>query len=161
MSRVRALMAMVALPLAAALAAVAPACGRPCRQVTTTPVELECEPGAVFTGELHLDDAAVFESFLALECIPSASPDQVAAIVGSVDFLQDVVFVAVGTRAMQSRCIESRAAASVSACDDGLRVAFNDHLTGEPACVGLWTVAFALAREDMRAALGTDEPVAF
>lgn len=148
-----------ALSAAAALAAFLGACGRPCRQLDVQPIELACEPGAPFLGELHLDDAAVFESFLSLECLPTSSPDQIAVLVDGVDFLNDVVFVAVGPRQVQTRCIESRKAASVAACDDGLRVAFDDHLSSAPVCTGNWTVAFSLAREDMRAALGsTDLP---
>lgn len=145
--------------VAVALVAVATlggtvSCGRPCRTLETRALDVQCEVGSVWEGELHFDDAAVFESWLSLECLPSSSPEQIGALVGSVDFLTDVVFVAVGRRMVQSRCIESREAASVAACDDGLRVAFEDDLSGSADCLGRWTVAFALAREDMRAALG-------
>ena len=135
---------------------LAPACGRPCRSVATTPLDLQCEPGAVYEGELHYDDAAVFESFLSLECLPSSSPQQIAAVVDGVYFGHDAVFVAVGRRQVQTRCVEERDAGSVEVCVDGLRVAFDDRLSNEPDCPGRWTVAFTIAREDLRAALGTD-----
>lgn len=131
-----------------------PSCGRPCRTLTTQPLDVQCEVGSVYEGELHLDDPAVFESFLSLECIPSAPAEEIAALVASVDFTRDAVFVAVGRRQVQTRCIESREAANVAACDDGLRVAFEDDLSASFDCVGRWTVAFTLAREDLRAALG-------
>lgn len=143
--------------IAVGVLALAPghaACGRPCRPITVAPLELQCDADAFYEGELHYDDAAVFESFLSQDCMPSASPEQVAAIVGGVDFLANVVFVAVGPRQVAGRCVERRDAALVQACDDGLRVAFDDRLSTDEECVGRWTVAFSLAREDLRAALG-------
>ncbi len=131
-------------------------CGRPCRAIAVTPIELQCEADAVYEGELHYDDAAVFESFLSLECLPSWPPEQITAIVGSVDFLTSVVFVAVGRRQVQTRCVEQRDAAVVQVCDDGLRVAFDDRLSNDLECAGRWTVAFTLPREELRAALGDE-----
>ena len=138
----------------ASMQATSAGCGRPCRSVAVQAIDVECETGSVWEGELHLDDAAVFESWLSQECLPSSSPEQVGALVDSVDFLNDAVFVAAGRRMVQSRCIESREAADVAVCDDGLRVSFDDKLSGSVDCLGRWTVVFALAREDLRAALG-------
>lgn len=138
----------------AALPTAVAGCGRPCRTVEILAIDVQCETGSVWEGELHLDDAEVFESWLSQECLPSSSPEQIGALVDSVDFLNDAVFVAAGRRMVQSRCIESREAANVAVCDDGLRVAFDDKLSSSVDCLGRWTVAFALAREDLRAALG-------
>ncbi|MBI1947387.1 MAG: hypothetical protein HYS27_16960 [Deltaproteobacteria bacterium] len=158
---VRAALAVVVVGAAGALLALAaPGCGRPCRAVATTPIDLQCEAGAVYEGELHYDDAAVFESFLSLECLPSSSPEQIAAVVGAVDFTNDAAFVAVGRRLVQTRCVEARDAATVEVCDGGLRVSFDDRLSNAvDDCPGRWTVAFSLARDDLRAALGTDAAV--
>lgn len=141
---------------AALVVSIAPACGRPCRPAVTTTLDLQCEPGSVYQGELHYDDAAVFESFLSLECLPTSSPEQIAAVVGGIDFSHEAVFVAVGPRLVQTRCVESRDIASVEVCADGLRVSFDDQLSNATVCPGRWTVAFTIAREDLRAALGTD-----
>lgn len=154
--RARAILAVTVGALASVTAPFMTSCGRPCRAITVTPLELQCETDAVYEGELHYDDAAVFESFLSQDCLPSSSPDQIAGLVDSVDFLTNAVFVAVGRRQVAERCVEERDAAAVQVCDDGLRVAFDDRLSTDAECLGRWTVAFALAREDLRAALGDD-----
>jgi len=83
-----------------------------------------------------------------------AIDEERAAVVQSVDFLTNVVFVAVGDRAQVGRCIEDRQADVVEVCDEGLRVAFSDQVTDASPCAGKWTVAFQLPREEMRAAIG-------
>ena len=150
------------LALLGALACVVAtlSCGRPCRAIAVTPVALACDAAAAFEGENHFDDRATFETFLESdECLPDADDAARAEVLESVDFLNDVVFVAVGDRGQTGaagevlRCIESRAADVVEVCDDGLRIAFADRVTDATPCPGKWTVAFQLPREEMRAAL--------
>lgn len=142
-----------------ALAAIAGAsCGRPCRGIATVPIDLACDGLGTFTGELHFDDRATFETFLAgAQCIPDATDEQRAAIAGSVDFLTNVAFIAVGDRAQLGRCIEAREADAVEVCDDGLRIAFADRISDDTACGGKWTIALQVPRAEMRAALQDDD----
>lgn len=128
-------------------------CGRPCRAVDVKPVSFACAPSAPFRGERHFDDAATFESFLELECMPEAAAEDVTALVDQVDFTRDAIFVAAGDRAQAGRCVSERKADEVEVCDDGLHVAFADRLAESSACGGTWTVAFALPRAELRAAL--------
>jgi hypothetical protein len=128
-------------------------CERPCRVIAVTPVVLECEATSTFSGEIHFDDRATFQTFLrSAECLPDAADEDVTAILDSVSFLEDVVFVAVDSRAQLGRGLEQRVADVVEVCEDGLRIAFADKVTAEEACPGKWTVSFALPREEMRAA---------
>jgi hypothetical protein len=131
----------------------ATACGPGCRTISTRALPLVCEPTATFTGELHFDNAATFETFLEQQCAPSLTSDSRTALVSSVDFAQEGVFVAVDANAQPGRCIQKRAAAETDVCTDGLRVAFDDVVTDSGSCPGRWTVAFALSRDDLRTAL--------
>lgn len=136
----------------AVLPVVGAAC-LPCHPVTTTPIALDCDAGAAFTGELHFDSAASFRSFLNDRCLLESSNEAIEAIVADVDFGVDAVFVARGPRDSAGRCITERGAESVNVCDDGLRVVFDDVESSDAACGGSWTVAFKLPRDEMRAAL--------
>jgi hypothetical protein len=156
--------AVVVVAGAAAVAAVVAcvelaACGQGCRNVDVKPVSLECSPTATFNGEIHFDDAATFASFLVDDCLLDAGDDERQAVVDSVDFTKDAVFVSSGVRQANERCISERKTDGVDVCDDGLRVGFADTLTDDDPCPGRWTVAFAIGRSDMRAAL--DTPVGF
>lgn len=141
--------------------ALACGCGRPCRRIDVTPLPLACASTSSFFGELHFDDAATFESFLEIECLPDAEDAVVKDIVDSVDFTVDAVFVAVGDRAQTGRCIGERESDGVDVCEDGLRVGFSDVLRDEAACSGKWTVAFSLPRAELRAALDTPSSTGF
>lgn len=146
MRRVPILVAIVALVVTSL------GCGRPCRKIAVTPVQLRCQSASTFSGELHFDDRATFESFLTAECLPDATDGEVAAVLDAVDFLADVVFVAVDDRAQVGRCLETRTPEVVEVCQDGLRVSFGDNITDALDCPGKWTVAFTLPRAEMRAA---------
>jgi hypothetical protein len=131
-----------------------------CRTVAAKPLAVECAPSSSFRGELHFTDADAFRSFLTDRCLLSA--DAAAGVVDDVDFGVDGVFVARGPRAAPGRCVEHRVVDDVSVCVDGLRVAFADDVTGATPCVGDWTVAVALPRAELRAALAEEsqEPLA-
>jgi len=150
----------VRTPLAAVLAAAvvgAIASCTPCRRVETTPIELDCSANAEFVGELHLDTAASWRSFLTDRCLPEGRDAEIDALVDDVDFTVDAVFVARNLRQGASRCIEARAADSVDVCDEGLRVIFRDDESGDATCAGHWTVAFVLPRGELRAAVDDDD----
>lgn len=136
---------------------VAAAACTPCRRIETKPIELDCEGGAAFTGELHFDSADSYRSFLTDRCLPTSNSSEVEDLVDAVDFTVDAVFVARGARAGSLRCIEERATESVDVCDDGLHVVFDDVESGDASCGGSWTVAFALPREELRAAIDDDQ----
>jgi hypothetical protein len=135
--------------------ATASSCGPACRDVAIEPLDLECEENGEFSGELHFDSAASFDTFVAQQCLPSASTDEVEAVVDSVDFGARGVFVAKGPNsASTERCIVERDAERAQVCEDGLKVYFRDRTTNDdPDCTGTWTTAFTLAREDLRAVL--------
>lgn len=124
----------------------------PCRRVETTPIAVDCDQAAAFTGELHFDTADSYRNFLNDRCLLEASDEAIGALVDDVDFSTDAVFVARGSRGGANRCITERAAETVNVCEDGLRVVFADVETREE-CGGLWTVAFKLPRDELRAAL--------
>jgi hypothetical protein len=128
-----------------------------CRPVQTRELGLECSADAAFRGELHIDSAENFRSFLTDRCLPGADDATVDAVVEGVDFGAEAVFVARGSRAGVSRCIEARAAESVDACNDGLKIVFDDVESGDTVCPGDWTIAFALSRQDLRSALDADQ----
>ncbi len=145
---------LVVLVVLAAFVAIATlGCGRPCRAVAVEAVDLGCQSTGSFNGEMHFDDVPTFEAFLESDqCLPDAVDDERAAVVDTVDFLSNVLFVAVDSKEQLGRCIEEREADVVEVCDDGLRIAFADRVTDESPCPGKWTVAFQLPREEMRAA---------
>jgi hypothetical protein len=138
-----------------AIVAACEGCGPACRAIDVQPLPLEC---TAFDGDLHLDDPVVWESFLEIQCLPDVSREALEELVASVDMSEDAVFVSAGVRAPQpGRCIEGRAVAAVEVCDDGLRVAFDDEVSAADPCTGSWTVAFALPRSELRAALADEE----
>lgn len=128
-----------------------------CRPISTTELDLECENNAQpFTGELHFDSEATYDTFLSHQCIPNASAGAIDQQKDLIDFSQDAVFVAVGPSAIDAdRCVEERELDSVSVCDSGLKVYFKDTYTdSEFGCPDIrWTVAFSLSRDDLRTAL--------
>lgn len=127
-----------------------------CRTVDATPLPAVVCDGADFEGELHFDAAATFRSFLRDRCMTQASDDTLDAITNSVDFNTRAAFVAVGSRAGVGRCVQARAAGSVEACEEGLRIVFDDVTTADPVCAGVWTVALSLPRGELRAALADE-----
>ena len=135
----------------------------PCRSVEARALDFACAPNA-FTGEIHLDSGAVFESFLGDRCLPDATPEEILEIVAvaAVDFQRDAVLVSSGLRSGLGRCVATRKADSVAVCSDGLRIIFDDTLADidEAACSGTWTVAVVLPRTELRAALQAHEDVA-
>ena len=137
---------------------LAAGCGSGCRVIDVVEQPLLCDANATFVGENHFDDAATYESFLSGECLPNNTPADLDSRVSAVDFSVNAVFVAVGAKNLgTSRCITTRALDRVEACTDGMRVSFLDDLVEDAVCPGTWTVAFALSRADLRAAL-PDEP---
>jgi hypothetical protein len=124
-----------------------------CRPVETRPLALDCAAAATFRGELHLDSAETFRSFLSDRCLTEATATEIDAVVAGVDFTTEAVFVARGARGSIARCLESRVTESVDVCGDGLKVIFEDEESGDDVCPGDWTIAFALQRADLRAAL--------
>jgi hypothetical protein len=136
------------------VAAATMSCARPCRSIAVERLALECQTGGTFNGEIHFDDVPTFEAFLESDqCLPEAVDEERAAVVDSVDFLNNALFIAVGTKGQLQRCIEEREADLVEICDDGLRISFADRISDELPCDGKWTVAFQLPREEMRAAI--------
>ena len=147
------LVALVGCVVGVGLVSSTVSCGRPCRAIAVQPVELRCQDTSTFTGEIHFDDRATFASFLESDdCLPLSEADEVTAILDSVDFLEDAVFVASDVRALSGRCIAKRDAEVVEVCNDGLRLSFGDDVTDDTECPGKWTVSFALPRAEMRAA---------
>ena len=130
-------------------------CGDACRGIDVKPMALVCSVSGSFAGEIHFDDAASFSSFLLDECLPDANEADRQALVDNVDFTRDAVFVAAGLRQQQTRCISDRKQDGVQVCQDGLRVGFADTISDTSPCSGKWTVAFALPRAELRAALDT------
>lgn len=129
-------------------------CGDDCRAVEHRALAIDCEGG--FSGELHFDAAATFDTFLQQRCLLAPSDAEVAGLLASVDFSDEAVVVASRPRTLaDGRCIATRSLADVSVCGDGLRVDFVDaYETALDACpVSNWTVAFVLSRDDLRTAL--------
>ena len=134
-----------------AVAATAVGCS-PCRSIETTPIAIDCSPAAAFSGELHFDTAESYRNFLNDRCLLEASDEAIDALVDDVDFSTEAVFVARGSRGGVNRCLQERSAETVNVCEDGLRVVFAD-VESREECGGLWTVAFKLPRDELRAAL--------
>jgi len=129
-----------------------------CRPVTTRDLALECSAASTFRGELHFDSADTWRSFLTDRCLFDATPEQIDAAVGAVDFSREAVFIARGARGGAARCLEARGVETVDACGDGLRIVFADDESGDALnCPGDWTVTFALSRADLRSALDADD----
>ena len=64
-------------------------------------------------------------------------------------------------RLVGERCITARDVESVEVCTSGLRLSLLDRLSPDAAtCTGRYTLAFALARADLRAALGASAALA-
>lgn len=130
-------------------------CGAPCRDIEVRPLELQCSPTSSFTGELHFDSAATFDTFLRQQCLLGDDSPAADAALQSVDFDTEGVFLAAGPHALRQRCLSARELGSVQVCSTGLKVYFHDEYRAEGGnCPGTrWTVAFALPREELRAAL--------
>ena len=120
---------MRALPLA--LLVLLASCSPPCRTIAVAPLALICQDLSTFTGEVHFEERATFESFLSAECLPEATDAEITAILDSVNFAEDVVFVAVNNRAQAGRCLRTRVADGVEVCQDGLRISFSDGVVDE------------------------------
>jgi len=138
------------------------ACGPYCRPIEVRPLAVECENLDIgqFQGELHFDSAPPFETFLSQQCMPNAAEDRLAQIVESVDFTREGVFVVAGRNNLDStRCVETRELDDAEVCTNGLRVYFEDsYRSVDRGCPsGVWTVAFALSRADLAAALEAGE----
>lgn len=146
------------LAIAASLALLS-SCGAPCRGIDTRPLELECAATSTFTGELHVDSEATFDTFLRQDCLAGndAEADRVLA---SVDFRTEAVFVARGShRVTNERCLESRDLDEAQVCTTGLKLYFLDEERSPEGCPSTqWTVALVLSRDDMRAALEAAGP---
>ena len=130
-------------------------CGPACRDVAIEELDVECDENSEFSGELHFDSAATFDTFVRQQCLPDATDAEVQDIVDSVDFGARGVFVAKGPNGLApDRCVVEREAERAQVCEDGLKVYFRDRTTNDdPDCTGSWTTAFTLAREDLRAVL--------
>ncbi len=128
-----------------------------CRPATTRPLNIDCAVDSTWRGELHLDSAATWRSFLTDQCLIGEAPEVIDAMVDAVDFTSEAVVVARGPRAGVSRCLEAREVETVDICETGVRVVFDDVESGEEVCPGDWTVAFALPRDDLRSALLANE----
>ena len=157
--------ATTSLPwILALLALAASSCGLPCRTVSVSELDFECEPLAPFRGEAHFDSAATLETFLVQDCLAAeGAEEEAAAILAQVDFGTDAVMVVSGDAVLDNgaRCILQRRLGACEVCDDGLKVSFDDVETdGAAGCAqSRWTVAFALPREDLRAALAAGDAV--
>lgn len=150
------------LAMSAVVVALAPAvsCGGGCRVIETRPLDYTCvgEPPR-FTGELHFEREATFETFLRQQCLFSPLDSEVQVITGDVDWSREATFVAVGPADIDDRCITQREVDVVEVCDDGLQVSFADEVAAaSDSCdAPRWTVSFVLSREDLRAALDAAE----
>jgi hypothetical protein len=128
-----------------------------CRPTAARTLAVDCVTDASWRGELHLDSAATWRSFLVDRCLVGEPPEVIDEWVRAVDFTQEAVVVAKGARGSVSRCLEAREVETVDVCDSGVRVLFEDVESGEQVCPGDWTVAFALPRDDLRSALLANE----
>jgi hypothetical protein len=147
---------LVGATVVAGVAVAVGACAD-CRNVETRELGIECNADASFQGELHFDSAGTYRTFLSDRCLPGEDAAAIDAIVGDVDFGTEAVFVARGARAGVSRCIEARAAETVEACGEGLKIVFDDVESADPVCPGDWTIALAMPRQELRSALDADE----
>jgi hypothetical protein len=141
--------------LALAASLLAASCGVQCRGIDVRELDLACNETLSPLGELHFDSAASFDTFLRQQCLFGADPASIDAIVESVDFTTEAVFVAVNLRAEAGRCLVDRELDGVQVCTEGLKLGFIDEASTDVACGGVWTVAFVLDRGDLRAALAT------
>jgi hypothetical protein len=143
------------VPAVLCAALLAGSCGAPCRDIQARPLEFECSDDPLgFLGELHFDSASSFETFLRQQCLDD--PGDADAILEQVDFGSEGVFVATGRDNLDAqRCLRSRELESAQVCTTGLKLYFRDELQSpELVCAETrWTVAFALPREDLRAAI--------
>jgi hypothetical protein len=159
--RVGAGLTLAVLPLALPVAVSSTSgCGPYCRDIEATELPVDCESPPRFTGEIHFDNLATFDTFLRQQCLPTASVDEIEAIEDQVDFDTHAVFVAVGPAAIDNtRCVTRRDLDRAQVCSDGLKVVFDDdYASADEGCTGArWTVAFSLTREDLRAALEAGE----
>ena len=96
--------------VATLLVSLAPvACGTPCREIATRSLDFECAAVASFTGELHFDSRATFDTFLRQQCLPNAERAQADDIMDGVDFTTEAVFVAAGPHRLDDqRCLVSQ-----------------------------------------------------
>ena len=156
----RAAVVVAATIVMGVVVAQANACGDDCRTITVKDAGLTCSTTSTFTGEIHFDDAATYQSFLLTDCLPDVDDDTRQKLVDAIDFTKDAVFVAVGLKQDPggARCIQDRKDAAVEVCGEGLRVDFNDQISDANPCPGKWTVAFALPRAELRAALLASPP---
>jgi len=137
-------------------ALLAASCGTPCRGIETRALDFECSASATFTGELHFDSRATFDTFLRQQCLSIAQQDTVDALLDEVDFDTEAVFVAAGPHRLDDqRCLVTRELDGAQVCTTGLKIYFADQMQRADAqCPGTrWTVAFALPREELRAAV--------
>ena len=131
-------------------------CSTPCESISHRAIELRCDPVVGFSGEIHIDSRATFETFLRAQCLLPDDEVRIELALNAVDFSQEVVFIAVRPMsAGNGTCLLQRGLGDVEICDDGLNVIFADDDYADPsACPnGNWTIAFALSRDDMRKAL--------
>lgn len=149
--------------LVALVAAFSSSCGTPCRTIETRPLELTCAQTSNFAGELHFDSEETFDTFLRQQCLADDEDALADQLIASVDFSSEAVFVARGRHAIDStRCLESRELDEAQVCETGLKLYFADKTREVETCPGTrWTVAFILAREDLRAALDAADSSSF
>ncbi len=129
-----------------------------CRSVAVQPLDFECTSG--FVGEIHLDSRGSFDTFLRQECLLDASDEDITELLDAVDFEQDAVFVAAGLDGLgDARCLENRELDDAQVCSNGLKVLFSDvfRTIDEQCPATTWTVAFAIDRAELRAALDAAE----
>ena len=135
-------------------------CGAFCRDVETRELMFSCEDGGSrFTGEIHFEREATFRTFLEQQCLTQTSQADIEAHIESVDWDTEAVFVAVGPPNVDAtRCVDERRLERAQVCSDGLKVYFADvYGQSDFGCAGpRWTVAFAMKRSDLRAALDAE-----
>lgn len=132
------------------------ACTSPCQSVSYRVIDLRCDPLVGFSGEIHFDNRASFDTFLRSQCLLPDDDVRIESALAAVDFSHEALFVAVRPMiAGNGTCLLERNVDDVAICDDGLNVIFADEYYSDPSSCpnGNWTVAFALARDDMRTAL--------
>ena len=132
------------------------ACAPPCQSISYRTIDLRCDPLVGFSGELHLDSRASFDTFLRTQCLLPDDEMRIENALEAVDFSREAIFVVVRPmNAANGNCLLERDVEEVEICDDGLNVIFTDDYYADPgACPnGNWTIAFALSRDDMRTAL--------
>lgn len=140
--------------LALGTLALGAGCPGPCRSLPVRSLDVPCVSTNPFSGELHFDNDATFDTFLRDVC--ELTDDEVVfGLLQQVDFSREAVFVSRGPLALNgSRCLTSRELDEVWICDGGLKVAYADTEATELACADdRWTVTFILSRADLRAAL--------